>query len=48
MSLRSPRSALALLALLSLPTIFANLPCNRKNPAEEGISHKDDDQFAYT
>lgn len=48
MSLKCPRSAVALLAVLSLPTIFANLSCNRKNPADEGIPHKGDYPLAYT
>jgi hypothetical protein len=47
MSRKSPRTALALLAVLLLPTTFVNLSCNRKNPAEEGITHKDDYQLAY-
>ena len=48
MSLKSPRTAVALLAALLLPTIFVDLSCNRKNPAEEGFTHKDDYQLAYT
>jgi len=48
MNLKCRRTAVVLLAVLLLPTIFANLSCNRKNPAEEGIPHKDDYQLAYT
>jgi hypothetical protein len=42
------RTAAALLAVLLLPLMFATISCRRKNPAEEGIPHKDDYQLAYT
>ena len=48
MNLNSRRTAVALLAVLFLLTTFANVTCIRKNPAEEGIPHKDDYQLAYT
>jgi hypothetical protein len=48
MTLNPRRTASTLLAVLLLPTTFATLSCNRKNAAEEGITHKDDYQLAYT
>ena len=48
MDLNPRRTTVAFLAVLLLPTTFASLSCNRKNPAEEGITHKDDYQLAYT
>jgi hypothetical protein len=46
MRLKSRRTAVALLAVLLLTT-FASISCNRKN-SEEGITHTDDYQLAYT
>jgi hypothetical protein len=47
MTLNPRRTTAALLAVLLLTTL-ATVSCNRKKSNEEGITHKDDYQLAYT
>src|SRR6516162_10854214 len=48
MNVFARRTAATSLAVLLLSTTIATVSCRRKNPAEEGITHKDDYQMAYT
>jgi hypothetical protein len=47
MTLKSHKTAVALLGGLLMPATLATVSCDRKNPAEEGFTHKDDYRVAY-